>query len=1408
MSSSDGSSTLKIKLETYYDNYISNDNPLKDYGNGRFFQYILNTDIGSNEIILDHNELRKYAAMFGTANPRPKIIALATNYFIDMLQHYDIALKITKPQQETGVITITFTKPFTGISVLTGKDFFVKSFGRFEFHNKDALVSLIYHEVFGISDMEKNNYVQDLTPQVDLMAVVEDYLVRLQGADTDSKKYINKFIKVLREFAKYVNTNSIIFTETNKLETVNRFVEYMFPNYGPYQNIDAAVFTEAATNIAKNTQETLEEFAFDYAPGRAQLFAEIEQDPTVATSFMKRVKNVEMDRETKRKKLKGVIADIANLAFLVPEKLSRDYLLTVMADGALHEGNSMLGIKKKLTPEEKDEEERAKKQKIEEQKNQDEIAKLKRTIELKNVKKTAEEAEKSLELTGIRGSNAGGGNMLGYYKTGNEMIMGGGDITMTSLNSVLRNVVGDVYASAIDKRVDERVDQRLSEFKIPQSKKRPLQTLIDRAQQAAAVAAVAAEAAAKAKAAQTTNGAPSQPTPELELPTYDTLTKGGSAEYVEKQVSSDGWCFFYAVNGALGLAYKEDKKYDNSDELQNIEKETRSLINTIIFFQKQADPNNPNPNVYNDLSIDGGVVGHTWATDNECFFTPDAIECPLYIYLKYKLTTTDQVNIPHTYFQTPLVFSGDKVQYTKNPIYLVLDVGEIEKTPADINGFALTGDYVGKHFSFLKKNEDASATKGGMVGGDEDEEEERKRKEKEEEEEERRRKEEEEEEEERKRKEEEEDEDDEKKMDEKEIDEDIKMMNDYKKSAEKLETIKNMVVEAEDVIVRFKPTLDKYTVESPLISLEQVNKDYQAIKLKKAQLTKEIEGLKNTLNTEKKRINEIYERYTKIGDYEVKLTKFKDTSEIKEEELDEIKKYLNTLSEYVKRSNDNASGSTSTGIGGVSHADSIRESIPTKDVIKNLTKETVQTAIKDYLDKISEIKKNYIKIKFEKTPSSYGNFTEDTRDIFISEIETIFSDTYGKTRTSLDDAAFDKLFRATPKYKALLQQENELSYEKDIKKNEAASVEGTLESAIDPVELESQTDLLKEQKEKLHEAIADIKEFIGNIHVDKFKNAWVKDLKELREGSASIENLLQNLIDRTTKAMSVIQTKLKSIHGITTEQPSSSTNAPANAAEPEGRNYGEERRGFFGLGGQPKENVNDPQTAYKMLTEKMGKLKEMIDQLISFAQRNSNSVALMATSGEPSMFVQLYNKYIEDRADPKISKLEASEGLIESVNANQLSPRDILKPTLVDKTVFVALMLIMRLFAMSFTNFLIDKKKLKNIQNALAVYLSIYTAIFLLIVLMVNLDSYRLRIIFNYINVHGGYAAVIGHVLVIWLFATLIFIILGNVRFINHPKNNKIIEARTSEERSKLRKRLSVITMFIFLFATIIVYVS
>lgn len=420
-------------------------------------------------------------------------------------------------------------------------------------------------------------------------------------------------------------------------------------------------------------------------------------------------------------------------------------------------------------------------------------------------------------------------------------------------------------------------------------------------------------------------------------------------------------------------------------------------------------------------------------------------------------------------------------------------------------------------------------------------------------------------------------------------------------------------------------------------------------------------------------------------------------------------------------------------------------------------------------------------------------------------------------RSTITEPIFEEIVKDLPAYKELEEKERGALIEADAKKNEALAVKGQLESAINPIEVQDKGRLILDGKAKIQRGLDKIRDLVENIHVPKFKNTWRESLKEIAEGSASVPNLLQRLVERTTQAVKDMQSRLTTVHGVNIredrrEQYDRRDRDRDYDRRDRDRDYdrqdqdnNQEGNNFL-IGGNP--DLIAPQSIYALLVSKMGMLKEMIDQLISFMERNSNSTALMSTNGEPSMFVQLYNKFIEDRADPKKSMLEAAERIVNGTKVNQMYPGDVLKIDIMDKSIFIGLTLLLRMIALTIMEYMIDKKNVKTIQGALYTYLLCYSILFVGFVILVNLDLYRMRIVFNFINVHGGYGAVIGHAVMLWLFAILLFIILRNINYKDKSQGSYQNQAITAEDRSNLKNRMSVLSGILWIFTSMVAAIT
>lgn len=631
----------------------------------------------------------------------------------------------------------------------------------------------------------------------------------------------------------------------------------------------------------------------------------------------------------------------------------------------------------------------------------------------------------------------------------------------------------------------------------------------------------------------------------------------------------------------------------------------------------------------------------------------------------------------------------------------------------------------------------------------------------------------------------------------------------FKKANEDITKFKAELVDAENVVVRFKPLLDRYTVESPLIALEDTNKQYQETKIQASEFKKKKQDARNNFTRNKTSdIDTPYAMYrdSKYLQYYIKknvigaISTSEPVTTIKQ--IDGLLKHVNVKSfskpfaNAIDKLAKNISGDTGSDAGEDTSQNAQRAVQVLTDFVNSdqLQKDIVKNAVEKLVSK---------KI-YELDNSNANEFQEKLAEVFDQNYAT------NSDRSSISSELFDNLIREIPAYKRLKDEEQAVSYETDVKKNETVAIQSKLQTSIDPVELEDNKRLLLDAKEKVEAGMVIVKDTIEKVHIPKFKSMFKDTYRVVAEGSTSIANLLQKLADRTERAMEDVRKRMESIHGVIAhDEKAAAEGASSDVGVGQDGEMGErreERRGLFGFGGAV--DINNPQAVYKLLVENITKLKELLDQLLSFTQRNSNSNMLIATNGEPSMIVQLYQKYIEDKNDDKKSAYEATEGLIEGVNASKLDPTDVLRVNKFDKTVFVGLTLFLRLFALTVEELLIDKKKVRTLEGALGTYLVAYSAFFIMFVLIVNIDTYRTRIIFNYINLHGGLWPVLWHLLMVWLFAFLLFVIMRNVRYIEKGKNGAATQARTSVERTRLKSRMSVISALIWVFTTILVVIS
>jgi hypothetical protein len=221
----------------------------------------------------------------------------------------------------------------------------------------------------------------------------------------------------------------------------------------------------------------------------------------------------------------------------------------------------------------------------------------------------------------------------------------------------------------------------------------------------------------------------------------------------------------------------------------------------------------------------------------------------------------------------------------------------------------------------------------------------------------------------------------------------------------------------------------------------------------------------------------------------------------------------------------------------------------------------------------------------------------------------------------------------------------------------------------------------------------------------------------------------------------------------------------------------------------------------KLLTN----IQNNLDELLAITESTKklliemNDVALSLVRGEEeSIFNKLYNSYMKDKGT---NESAATEKLLIRLENNELVPNKVLKVTLRDKVVFIFASLFIRLFTLSILENMIEKGTVKNSKFAILAYLGLFTIIYIAFVSFVNLDIYRLRIVFNYINFNANASNAFTFLILLWVFGGVIYYITY------HINKDLPITNTTDESKVRLIYRIQVISLITWLFLVLMILI-
>jgi hypothetical protein len=393
------------------------------------------------------------------------------------------------------------------------------------------------------------------------------------------------------------------------------------------------------------------------------------------------------------------------------------------------------------------------------------------------------------------------------------------------------------------------------------------------------------------------------------------------------------------------------------------------------------------------------------------------------------------------------------------------------------------------------------------------------------------------------------------------------------------------------------------------------------------------------------------------------------------------------------------------------------------------------------------------------------------------------------------------------------------------------------ENSDEKVDLDARKVILQKVKVLLDAQLKALKDTITQM-IDSHKDEYTNEIKEIRkvfkdydkekEYKDNISTILVNEETEIAKLLTKNADQKKQLEDSKKQQQRSNGGSRGGRGS-RGRQQGGEKK--------TNKYYEDKYADLKTLIDK---IKALIDKIKDIEGKDDGDDPFDKKSGVfgdasdsfNSIYKNIWNDYTKETKKFKskgvtFDTLKQDSRLYERVKENQLDPSDVLKISFQDKVIFICIILIIRTFTMVFLEFLIEYNFVSTIQRGVIIYCIIYILLVICGVLLINYDSYKLRIIVNYLNLHINSSNIFFHILLFILFIGLILIIINDndngLKSIDNVLNYTYIYTYIYEiaekskpgsdlllsqkEKMKLQYRLDIITMIVFIFSSLLILI-
>jgi hypothetical protein len=256
------------------------------------------------------------------------------------------------------------------------------------------------------------------------------------------------------------------------------------------------------------------------------------------------------------------------------------------------------------------------------------------------------------------------------------------------------------------------------------------------------------------------------------------------------------------------------------------------------------------------------------------------------------------------------------------------------------------------------------------------------------------------------------------------------------------------------------------------------------------------------------------------------------------------------------------------------------------------------------------------------------------------------------------------------------------------------------------------------------------------------------------------------------------------------------------------------RGGVFGNDTKVSYSLED----FETLNDNLKKRKEKKDKKFNIILKNlkrlkgnrdidSNVEKKLATvdffdKDGNNIFERLIASYDKDINDKNIP-IEITNSLFyDKVKNHNLDPEEELEINLNDKLIFIGLVYCIRVGSLLLCYYLINNNLITDINKSLFYYLIFYYAIFVLVLLLINIDTFKMRILVNYMNLHVSTTNIWMHLILMGGFIYLIYLLIINILGDEKPPTEL-----GDHEKIKLKYKLDLLTIIIYIFIIILIFI-